>query len=69
MREKNLLRLDRVTDLRRALELQEFVLYYQPIYLASDRRLIGFEAFIRWHTQFTACCSRSILSMSPKRRG
>jgi EAL domain-containing protein (putative c-di-GMP-specific phosphodiesterase class I) len=36
------------TDLRLALEHQEFVLFYQPIVSLETSRLIGFEALVRW---------------------
>ena len=36
------------TDLRRALERQEFDVYYQPIISMADERILGFEALIRW---------------------
>lgn len=42
-------RLQLETDLRYALERQEFELYYQPIIEASTLKIKGFEALIRWH--------------------
>jgi diguanylate cyclase (GGDEF)-like protein len=36
------------TDLRLALERQEFILYYQPIISLETRSLAGFEALVRW---------------------
>ena len=35
-------------DLRKAIEQEQFELYYQPIVRLEDRQLIGFEALIRW---------------------
>ncbi len=35
-------------DLRRAIERQEFVIYYQPIVSLSTDKIIGFEALLRW---------------------
>jgi diguanylate cyclase (GGDEF)-like protein len=35
-------------DLRKALEQDQFVLYYQPLVQLIDQQLIGFEALIRW---------------------
>jgi EAL domain-containing protein (putative c-di-GMP-specific phosphodiesterase class I) len=41
-------RLNLETDLRRALQRQEFELYYQPIFALAEGRVAGFEALIRW---------------------
>lgn len=40
--------LELVNELRRAIELQEFRVYYQPIVSLSRGRITGFEALLRW---------------------
>ncbi|MEO0373642.1 MAG: EAL domain-containing protein [Cyanobacteria bacterium P01_A01_bin.17] len=37
------------TDLRRAIERQEFLVNYQPIISLTTLEIIGFEALVRWH--------------------
>jgi diguanylate cyclase (GGDEF)-like protein/PAS domain S-box-containing protein len=36
------------SDLRRAIENEEFVLFYQPIFSLHDEGVYGYEALIRW---------------------
>jgi PAS domain S-box-containing protein/diguanylate cyclase (GGDEF)-like protein len=37
------------TDLRKAFDRQEFLVYYQPILSLPDARIVGFEALTRWN--------------------
>ncbi len=48
MTEKSLERLTLETSIRRGLENNEFVVYYQPIMSSSRNNLIGLEALVRW---------------------
>jgi predicted signal transduction protein with EAL and GGDEF domain len=48
MHERAVERLKLETDLRHAMERQEFQLVYQPIVSLRDRAVIGFEALLRW---------------------
>jgi PAS domain S-box-containing protein len=41
-------RLQLETDLRKALELNQFRVYYQPIVSLHDGQIVGFEALSRW---------------------
>jgi len=42
-------RLQLETDLRRGLERQEFLVYYQPIIALASNTVVGFEALARWY--------------------
>lgn len=42
-------RIDLEPELRRALDHDEFVVYYQPVVSLEDRRLLGAESLLRWH--------------------
>lgn len=46
LKAKNLLAL--VTDMRQALQREEFLLHYQPIVSLADNTVHGFEALVRW---------------------
>jgi diguanylate cyclase (GGDEF)-like protein len=48
MHDRAVERLQLETDLRRAIEREEFRLQYQPIVSLADHRVIGFEALLRW---------------------
>jgi diguanylate cyclase (GGDEF)-like protein/PAS domain S-box-containing protein len=48
MRQRVLDRMELETDLKRAVELWEFEIYYQPKVTLQHNRITGFEALIRW---------------------
>ncbi|HEU4569042.1 MAG TPA: EAL domain-containing protein [Gemmatimonadales bacterium] len=48
MRQDVVSQLQLETDLRRALDRQELVLFYQPIVALATNRVVGFEALARW---------------------
>ena len=50
-------RLQRETALRRAIERNQFAVYYQPIVRLRDSRLTGFEALVRWNHPEQGCLS------------
>lgn len=48
MHERAIQLLELETHLRQALDQQAFILHYQPIVDIATRRLLGFEALVRW---------------------
>lgn len=48
MHAQSLARLQRESELRRAIERQQFELHYQPVVLARTGAIIGVEALLRW---------------------
>jgi diguanylate cyclase (GGDEF)-like protein/PAS domain S-box-containing protein len=48
MHQKAVALLELETDLRRAIEHQEFQIYYQPIVSLVTHKITGFEALLRW---------------------
>ena len=48
MRSQVAVRIQREAELRRAIEREEFRVYYQPIIALNSGRIAGFEALVRW---------------------
>ena len=49
LREKAVSQMRLEKDLQRAVERNEFYLVYQPIIALADKKIVGFEALIRWN--------------------
>ena len=45
---KSVAKLKSETELRKAIELEQFTLHYQPIVKIDNNQIVGFEALIRW---------------------
>ena len=50
MRRQALARLQQEQDLRRAIDQQELVLHYQPIFCLKTSQLLSFEVLVRWQS-------------------
>ena len=48
MHDRAVVRLQIETDLRRAIEREEFLIHYQPLVSLETGRIIGFESLVRW---------------------
>ena len=48
LREQAVTRFETETGLRKAIDENQLVVYYQPIVSLSDNRIVGFEALVRW---------------------
>jgi diguanylate cyclase (GGDEF)-like protein len=58
-------RLQMETDMRRAIERQEFLIYYQPLVSLETGRIIGFESLIRWqHPQHGLLLPATFISIA-----
>jgi diguanylate cyclase (GGDEF)-like protein/PAS domain S-box-containing protein len=49
MRERAVARMDLESDLRKAIEGGQFLVYYQPEVSLTTRRVVGYEALVRWN--------------------
>ena len=49
MRERAVARLEIETGLRKAIDAQQLILYYQPELSVKSQRIIGYEALVRWN--------------------
>ena len=49
MRGRAVARLELESDLRKAIDEQEFVVFYQPEVSLSTRKVVGYEALVRWN--------------------
>jgi len=49
MRERSVARLEVETGLRKAIDAQQLILYYQPEISVTSQRVMGYEALVRWN--------------------
>ncbi len=61
----NIKQLSLLSDLRQAIDLNQLLLFFQPIYITNTNNIIGYEALIRWmHPRFDLLSPDSFIQLA-----